>query len=177
MDIGGHDAHNTSQLSILSARPGRIETEFLIGKEHRTCVAYAVNRAGTLHGGLITTLVDSVGSLAVASKGWFHTGISTDIHATFVKPGGRQGDKVRVLGEVVSMGTLHAHLQQAKHSHTHASSCKTRIRKRCLVRTSVSHTAYGSHTKYIRTGLGAKENVAFDAAGEHVVEGTLPESV
>jgi acyl-coenzyme A thioesterase 13 len=50
------------------------------------------------------TLVDSMGSLAVASKGRFQTGISTDINATFVKPGGKMGDSVSVLGEVVSMG-------------------------------------------------------------------------
>ena len=51
------------------------------------------------------TLVDSMGSLAVASKGRFQTGISTDINATFVKPGGKMGDSVSVLGEVVGMGT------------------------------------------------------------------------
>lgn len=66
--------------------------------------AHPVNRAGTLHGGLIATLVDSVGSLAVASKGWYNTGISTDINATFVRPGGRLDDSVLVTGEVVGMG-------------------------------------------------------------------------
>lgn len=64
-----------------------------------------MNRARTLHGGLIATLVDSVGSLAVASRGWFNTGISTDINATFVKPGGKLGDTVRVTGEIIGMGT------------------------------------------------------------------------
>lgn len=69
-------------------------------------VTDAVNRARTLHGGMISTLVDSVGSLAVASHGWFNTGISTDIHATFVRPGGMEGDTVRVTGEVIGMGML-----------------------------------------------------------------------
>ena len=64
-----------------------------------------MNRANSLHGGLISTLIDSVGSLAVASNGWYNTGISTDIHATFVKPGGGDGDTVRVTGEIISMGT------------------------------------------------------------------------
>lgn len=78
-----------------------------------------MNRAGTLHGGLIMTLVDSVGSLAVASKGWYNTGISTDINATFVKPGGRMGDKVTVLGEVVAMGTFAHSRRQDARIHTH----------------------------------------------------------
>ena len=64
-----------------------------------------MNRANSLHGGLISTLIGSVGSLAVASNGWYNTGISTDIHATFVKPGGGDGDTVRVTGEIISMGT------------------------------------------------------------------------
>lgn len=63
-----------------------------------------MNRAQTLHGGMVSTLIDSVGSLAVASKGWFNTGISTDLHATFVKPAGKEGDTIRVTGEVIGMG-------------------------------------------------------------------------
>ncbi|WFC95203.1 hypothetical protein MBRA1_001850 [Malassezia brasiliensis] len=153
LDIGGHDSHNTANLSVLKARPGRIEGEFAIGKEN-------LNRAGTLHGGLIMTLVDSVGSLAVASKGWYNTGISTDINATFVKPGGRMGDKVTVLGEVVGMGKTLAY---------------TRIELRDPKTQAI--LAYGSHTKFIRMAFGSKENVEFDESGENVVQGTLPEGV
>lgn len=106
MDVKGHDSHNTNRLSVLAARPGFIDTRFAIGTENCAYIMTdAVNRAKTLHGGLIATLVDSVGSLAVASKGWFNTGISTDINTTFVKPGGQEGDTVRVTGEVVSMGS------------------------------------------------------------------------
>ena len=92
-----------------------------------------MNRAGTLHGGLIMTLVDSVGSLAVASKGWYNTGISTDINATFVKPGGRMGDKVTVLGEVVGMGTFGT-LTQARRWRTRALNCAIPRRRQSSVR-------------------------------------------
>ncbi|PKI84415.1 hypothetical protein MVES_001701 [Malassezia vespertilionis] len=97
MEIDGHDAHNTSHLVIDAARPGHISTSFAIRREN-------LNRAGTLHGGLVATLVDSVGSLAVASMGWHNTGVSTDISATFVKPAGREGDTVFATGTVVGMG-------------------------------------------------------------------------
>lgn len=53
---------------------------------------------------MVSTLIDSVGSLAVASKGRFNTGISTDIHATFVRPAGGENDLVQVVGELVNMG-------------------------------------------------------------------------
>jgi len=45
-----------------------------------------------VHGGLITSLTDTLGSLAVASKGQYMTGVSTDIGTTFVRPAGRTGD-------------------------------------------------------------------------------------
>ncbi|WFD38479.1 uncharacterized protein MJAP1_001432 [Malassezia japonica] len=150
MEIDGHDSHNTSRLAIQAARPGRIETEFTIGKEN-------LNRAGTLHGGLIATLVDSVGSLAVASKGWYNTGISTDINATFVRPGGRLDDSVLVTGEVVGMGKTLAY---------------TRIEFRDPKTSAI--VAYGSHTKFVRMAFGSPENVVFSESGEEVLEGTMP---
>lgn len=122
------------------------------------------------------TLVDSVGSLAVASKGWYNTGISTDINATFVKPGGRMGDKVTVLGEVVGMGTFGI-LTQARRWRTRALNCAIPRRRQSSVRHYVLTPAYGSHTKFIRMAFGSKENVEFDESGENVVQGTLPEGV
>ncbi|KAL4402625.1 fatty acyl-CoA hydrolase [Malassezia pachydermatis] len=147
MDVKGHDSHNTNRLRIVAARPGFVDTRFDIGEEN-------LNRARTLHGGLIATLVDSVGSLAVASRGWFNTGISTDINATFVKPGGKLGDTVRVTGEIIGMGKTLAY---------------TRIELRDVQ--SQALLAYGSHTKYIRMGLNAPENVEFDENGERIVRG------
>jgi len=46
----------------------------------------------------------------------------------------------------------------------------------CLVCTRVSHNAaYGSHTKYIRMGSKATDNVSFDKTGENVLSGKMPE--
>lgn len=96
-DNGGHDTATISSLSLLSAKPGLINTKFVIAKHN-------VNRLGTLHGGLICTLVDTLGSLSLASKGLYSTGVSTDIHTTFVKAAGGIGDEVLVRGEVTSLG-------------------------------------------------------------------------
>ena len=67
-------------------------------------MTYAVNRAGTMHGGVVMTLIDSGGSLAVATNGYRNTGVSTDINATFARPAGKAGDVIRVTSEIISMG-------------------------------------------------------------------------
>lgn len=94
---GGHDATCLPTLSITSARPGLIYGKLAVEKKN-------VNRLGFVHGGLICTLVDTFGSLALASKGCYSTGISTDIHSTFVQSSGKPGDEIVLRGEVISMG-------------------------------------------------------------------------
>ena len=49
----------------------------------------------TVHGGLILSLTDTIGSLTVATKGLFMTGVSTNIGTTFVKPAGQVGDVLK----------------------------------------------------------------------------------
>lgn len=67
-------------------------------------MTYAVNRAGTMHGGVVMTLIDSGGSLVVATNGYRNTGVSTDINATFARPAGKAGDVIRVTSEIINMG-------------------------------------------------------------------------
>ena len=57
------------------------------------------NRLGILHGAAIASMVDLSGSLAVASRGLFSTGVSTDMNITYLSSGGKVGDTIR--GEVV----------------------------------------------------------------------------
>lgn len=57
-----------------------------------------------MHGGLILSLTDTVGSLAVASKGQYMTGVSVNINTSFVRPGGRIGDVLRARGTVTALG-------------------------------------------------------------------------
>jgi acyl-coenzyme A thioesterase 13 len=54
--------------------------------------------------GLILTLTDTIGSLALSTKGLRKTGVSVHIGTTFVKPGGVTGDVLRVQGRVTGLG-------------------------------------------------------------------------
>ncbi|KAF2444831.1 hypothetical protein P171DRAFT_431628 [Karstenula rhodostoma CBS 690.94] len=53
------------------------------------------NRLNILHGGTIASMVDLGGSLAVASRGLFATGVSTDLNVTYISSGGKIGDLIR----------------------------------------------------------------------------------
>lgn len=151
LTASGHDATTIPQLSISHAHPGLIHATFRIAPHN-------LNRLGTLHGGCIATLTDTIGSLAIASHGLYSTGVSTDINTTYVKSAGGTGDQVNVKGEVISMGkTLAFTRMELRHPVTDAL------------------LAYGSHTKFIGRALKHAENVKFDDQGLEVIEGKQPE--
>ena len=78
-------------MKITAAVPGKVNFELPIEKQH-------TNRLGILHGATLATMVDTSGSLAVASRGLYSTGVSTDLNVTYLNSGGKIGDTVR--GEV-----------------------------------------------------------------------------
>ena len=51
------------------------------------------------------SLTDTLGSLAIASKGHFMTGVSTDIGTSFVRPAGIVGDTLYGNAVVTAIGT------------------------------------------------------------------------
>lgn len=59
----------------------------------------------TVHGGLILSLTDTLGSLAVASKGHYMTGVSTDISTSFIRPAGKAGDVLNATATITALGT------------------------------------------------------------------------
>jgi acyl-coenzyme A thioesterase 13 len=91
---------------VTSAVPGRVKFELDIQKEH-------TNRLNILHGGTIASMgnstpflhrayhmltpsaVDLGGSLAVASRGLFATGVSTDLNVTYLSSGGKIGELIK----------------------------------------------------------------------------------
>jgi len=79
-------------LRITAAEPGKVNFELPIEKQH-------TNRLGILHGATLATMVDTGGSLAVASRGLYATGVSTDLSVTYLNAGGKIGDLVK--GEVI----------------------------------------------------------------------------
>lgn len=89
LEYGGLEARSLQKLALRDAAYGRVTCELEIEKMH-------TNRFGTLHGGTIATLVDLVGSLAIASRGYFSTGVSTDLNCTYVRSGGVVGQRIHV---------------------------------------------------------------------------------
>ncbi|GAM33301.1 thioesterase family protein [Talaromyces pinophilus] len=75
-------------LRVTAARPGVVNFELDVQKEH-------TNRLNILHGGTIASMVDLGGSLAVASRGLFSTGVSTDLNVTYLSSGGKVGDRIK----------------------------------------------------------------------------------
>ncbi|KAF5484740.1 putative esterase [Colletotrichum siamense] len=127
---------------VTGASVGNVEFELAIQKEH-------TNRLQTIHGGTLASLVDLGGSLAVASKGRFMTGVSTDINVTYLNPGGTPGDIMTGTAICDKMG-------------------------RTLAYTTVQFfnkkgelAARGSHTKYIAKTWVSEDFVAPD---EYVAE-------
>ncbi|KAI1313015.1 hypothetical protein EDD11_002756 [Mortierella claussenii] len=88
LNAGGFDMHTLSGLKIVSASKGSILCELQVEKQH-------LNRLGGCHGGLISTIVDVGGSLAIATENMHATGISTDLNVSFVS-GAKIGDKLSI---------------------------------------------------------------------------------
>jgi len=99
------------------------------------------------------SLTDTLGSLAVATKGQFMTGVSTDLGASFIKPAGGAGDILTGKAVVTAMGK---NLAYTRVDFTNAAGV--------LV-------AYGHHTKYIGKSSNHEKNVEFSEDGENAIHG------
>ncbi|KAH9812852.1 HotDog domain-containing protein [Melampsora americana] len=150
----GHDATCLSKLKILSANPnGLVHARLQITHQN-------LNRLGSVHGGLISSIVDTCGSLSLSAKGLWMTGVSTDIHVSYLRPAGKDGSSIDIEAKVESMG-------------------KTLAYTSILLRDPVTGKllARGSHTKFIAPSVGHAMNVKFDETGETIVEGKMPDDV
>ncbi|KAF9556755.1 thioesterase thiol ester dehydrase-isomerase [Agrocybe pediades] len=145
----GHDAQCFPNLQIHRAVPGSVDVSLKIEQ-------YNTNRVGvrlTVHGGLILSLTDTLGSLAVATKGHYMTGVSTDIGTSFVRPGGKVGDVLHAKAVLTGLGKQ---LAYTRVDFTNAAG---------------ELVAYGYHTKYVGRSSAHDENVKFSEDGERVTEG------
>ncbi|CAL7935811.1 unnamed protein product [Xylocopa violacea] len=89
------------KLKIISAGSGNCKAQIVISKEH-------LNLAGTMHGGFTSTLIDCVSSYALMTHN-NQTGVSVDLHVTFMKPA-VPGDLVTVDARTVRSGKTLAFL-------------------------------------------------------------------
>ncbi|KAM3421406.1 hypothetical protein BST61_g1801 [Cercospora zeina] len=135
-------------LHITAARPGTVNFELEIEKHH-------TNRLKILHGGAIASMVDLGGSLAVASRGLFATGVSTDLNVTYLNSGGKVGDLIRAEVKCDKFGKTLAY-----------TSIVFRNEKDELV-------ARGSHTKYVSLAWKDPQNMVEELSPRGDGEGSV----
>ncbi|KAF1348854.1 putative PaaI_thioesterase family protein [Delphinella strobiligena] len=121
-------------IRVTAARPGVVNFELEIEKHH-------TNRLNILHGGTIASMVDLGGSLAVASRGLYSTGVSTDLNVTYLNSGGKIGDLIRAEATCDKFGKTLAY-----------TSIRFTNNKDELV-------ARGSHTKYVTLAWKDPQNI------------------
>ncbi|KAL4932295.1 PaaI family thioesterase [Aspergillus undulatus] len=121
-------------LRVTAARPGTVNFELDIEKQH-------TNRLSILHGGTIASMVDLGGSLAVASRGLYATGVSTDLNVTYLSSGGKVGDKILAEATCDKFGKTLAY---------------TSIR---FMNPKGDVFARGSHTKYVALAWKDPQNI------------------
>ena len=66
-------------MNIIQVGAGKLEAELQVEQSH-------TNVGNTLHGGMISSLVDYCSSLALVSDEFQQTGFSIDLSVTFVNP-------------------------------------------------------------------------------------------
>ena len=142
---------DSEQMKITAAMPGKVNFELPIEKQH-------TNRLGILHGATIATMVDTSGSLALASRGLYSTGVSIDLNVTYLNSGGKIGDTIR--GEVTCDKCRSLPLLLLDSADAMISVGKT------LAFTSVRFinknneiVARGSHTKYVSFAWKDEKNI------------------
>jgi acyl-coenzyme A thioesterase 13 len=155
-------ANDRIEFRVTAASPGKVNFELSIQKEH-------TNRLGILHGGTIASMVDLGGSLALASRGLFSTGVSTDLNVTYLNSGGKIGDLIR--GEVVCD-------KCAKRGQSPFEVYTSRLTDRDKVGKTLAYTsikfinkdnetiARGSHTKYVAIAQNDPQNIKHELKPE-----------
>ncbi|KAI0441602.1 Thioesterase/thiol ester dehydrase-isomerase [Xylaria telfairii] len=123
-----------NQIRVTSAFHGQVNFELNITKDH-------TNRLGILHGGTIASMVDLGGSLAVASTGLYATGVSTDLNVTYMKGGGKVGDKITATAVCDRIGRTMAYTTVTFQNHKGELAAR------------------GSHTKYVTPAVEAQHEL------------------
>ena len=85
-----------SEVQVTSAAAGVIKARMFVRDVH-------LNSKGGLHGTVSACLVDWAGGLAIASTGLLKTGVSTDIHTTYMATA-KQGDLLEIEGCATKVG-------------------------------------------------------------------------
>ena len=114
-------------IQIVSATKGTIISQLRVLPVH-------VNSKGTLHGTISACLTDWAGGMAIASTGLDNTGVSTDIHTTYISTA-KEGDLLEIEATASKVGSTLA-FTTVKIQKVAADGSRRPV-------------ANGSHTKYL----------------------------
>lgn len=117
------------EVEIVSAIKGTVKARLRVIPVH-------LNSKGTMHGTVIAALTDWAGGLAITSTGRTNTGLSTDIHTTFVSAA-KEGELLEIEGRVSGAGRV-------------LVFTTVEIRRVGEGGVTASVVATGTHTKYIK---------------------------
>lgn len=87
-DLAHRDQTDAPQLKVESSVPNKVRASLVLEKRNcasalsKRLLTCAVNRLGGLHGGVIASLVDTMGTLALSSRGMWLTGVVRAADAT-----------------------------------------------------------------------------------------------
>jgi acyl-coenzyme A thioesterase 13 len=115
-----------SEIELVSAKHGAMVARLPV-------TANILNSKGGLHGSVSATIVDWAGGMAIASTGMEKTGVSTDIHVSYVSSA-KLGDILTIEGNVSRVGK--------NMGFTTVTILKGEGEDKSVV-------AHGTHTKYI----------------------------
>jgi acyl-coenzyme A thioesterase 13 len=113
-------------MKIVSAEHGSMVAEIPVNRN-------MINSKGGLHGSVSATIVDWAGGMAIAATGLEKTGLSTDIHVSYVSTA-KEGDILTIEGKTSKVGR--------NMGFTTVTIYKGKGDKQSVV-------AHGTHTKYI----------------------------
>ncbi|XP_077867133.1 acyl-coenzyme A thioesterase 13-like [Saccoglossus kowalevskii] len=82
-------------MKILSADPGNLKCELILHEEH-------VNSLGTLHGSMITSLVDVVSGIAVITHHMCKDPLSVELNTSFMRSAAL-GEKITICADVIGV--------------------------------------------------------------------------
>ncbi|WVF68223.1 hypothetical protein IAT40_002988 [Kwoniella sp. CBS 6097] len=138
---GGHDSNVLSSLRLVEARPNYLKGIFKIESKH-------LNNHGTLHGGVILSLTDTMTSLALSTRGIpAPTGVSINISTEFVRPAGGTGDDLICIGTVEQLGRTLGYTRCEFRTRTEASAPSPS--NEADEKNEGKLVAYGSQTKFM----------------------------
>ncbi|KIX06101.1 uncharacterized protein Z518_04075 [Rhinocladiella mackenziei CBS 650.93] len=115
-----------SDIVLVSATDGSMVATLPVTSHH-------LNSKGGLHGSVSATIIDWAGGMAIASTGLEKTGLSTDIHVSYVSTA-KLGDVLTIEGNVSKVGR--------NMGFTTVTISKGNGEDKTIV-------AHGTHTKYI----------------------------